>query len=119
MQSQRMVLKSICLNKVIVATSFYQRLRGWYGYHATQVDGVLITKCNAVHTFAMQMRLDIIWLDQAYTCIRVELDVPPWRVKWCRAARHVLELPSWQRSAGRRSPSNLIGQSLLRFSTRE
>jgi uncharacterized protein len=56
-------------------------------------DGVAlrIPRCRSVHTFGMRFALDLVWLDGSEAVVRVDRDVPPWRVRSCRAARSVLE----------------------------
>jgi hypothetical protein len=38
--------------------------------------------------------LDLVWLDAAGSVVRVDRAVPPRRVRACRAARSVVELPA-------------------------
>jgi uncharacterized protein len=53
-----------------------------------------IPGCRSVHTFGMRFPLDLVWLDASRRVVRVDRDVPPWRVRSCRQARSVLELDS-------------------------
>jgi uncharacterized membrane protein (UPF0127 family) len=53
-----------------------------------------IPRCRSVHTFGMRFPLDLVWLDGSRRVVRVDRDVPPWRVRSCRQARSVLELDS-------------------------
>jgi uncharacterized protein len=55
---------------------------------------LLIPRCRSVHTFGMRYLLDLVWLDADGRVIAVERQVRPWRVRSCRAAAAVLELPS-------------------------
>jgi uncharacterized membrane protein (UPF0127 family) len=41
----------------------------------------------------MRFPLDLFWLDAHGEIVRVDRGVPPWRVKRCRAARSVVEVP--------------------------
>jgi uncharacterized membrane protein (UPF0127 family) len=52
-----------------------------------------IPRCRSVHTFGMRHPLDLYWLDGP-RIVRVDYDVPPRRVRTCRAARSVLEVPA-------------------------
>lgn len=56
--------------------------------------GLLIERCRSVHTFGMRYALDLLWLDGIGTIVRVDRDIPPSRIRSCRAARAVLELPA-------------------------
>lgn len=50
--------------------------------------------CRSVHTFGMRFALDLTWLDRDGRPLRVDLAVPPSRVRWCRRAASVLEAPA-------------------------
>jgi uncharacterized membrane protein (UPF0127 family) len=41
----------------------------------------------------MRFALDLVWLDHAGRAVRVDRDVPSGRVRACRSARAVLEIP--------------------------
>ena len=53
-----------------------------------------IGRCRSVHTFGMRFALDLFWLDAGGAIVRVDRDVPPRRVRCCRAARSVVEAPA-------------------------
>ena len=99
------------LHHVLVAKSSWQRMRGWYGYQHLPVQGVLLTQCNAVHTFAMPLRLDLLWLDHDWQCIGVQRSLRAWRIAWRRGASHVLELREGGLDAAG-SLHELVGQRL-------
>jgi uncharacterized membrane protein (UPF0127 family) len=64
--------------------------RGW-----PRSDGLLLERCNSVHTFFMRMPIDVVFLDGEGTVLRVASAVRPWRVgpvAW--RARRALELPA-------------------------
>lgn len=67
-----------------------QRLRG-LAYAPPAV--LLIDRCRSVHTFGMRHPLDLYWL-RGERIVRVDYGVPPRRVRTCRRARAVLEVPS-------------------------
>lgn len=52
-----------------------------------------IPRCRSVHTFGMRYALDLVWLDAQRRVVRVDRAVPPRRVRCCRRARSVIELP--------------------------
>lgn len=56
--------------------------------------GLLLPRTRSVHTFGMRVALDLIWLDRDGRVVRVDRSVPPGRVRGCRAARAVVELPA-------------------------
>ena len=74
------------------ATTRAERLRGlaW----SSERRALAIPRCRSVHTFGMRYALDLVWLDARGAVVRVDRAVPPRRVRWCRAARSVVELPA-------------------------
>jgi uncharacterized protein len=78
------------------ASSFVQRLVGLLGRARLSVgEGLLITPCNAVHTFFMRMAIDVAFLDAEGVVLRQVGALPPWRATPVqRGARSVLELPA-------------------------
>jgi uncharacterized membrane protein (UPF0127 family) len=80
--------------EVIVARG-PRRLTGLIG-RRTLPDGVAleIPRCRSVHTCGMRFALDLAWLDGERRVVRIDRAVPPWRVRWCRQARSVLEADS-------------------------
>jgi uncharacterized protein len=52
---------------------------------------LLIARCRSVHTIGMRFALDLVWLDEAGTPVRIDRMVTPGRLRTCRAARAVLE----------------------------
>ena len=71
-----------------------QRLRGLAWRRHAPPHALLIDRCRSVHTFGMAYRLDLFWLDGEGRTLRVDRGVGPCRVKACRRARAVLEVPS-------------------------
>jgi hypothetical protein len=58
--------------------------------------GLLIPRCASVHTFGMRFALDVYFLDGDGRVLFVHRGVPPRRLRRCRGARAVLEIPSAQ-----------------------
>ena len=56
-------------------------------------------RCRSVHTFGMRFALDLVWLDAAGTVVRVDLGVPPRRLRSCRRARSVVEIAAGRAGA--------------------
>ena len=79
---------------VIVARGC-RRLVGLIGRRSLAAGMALeIPRCRSVHTFGMRFALDLVWLDGDRRVVRIDYAVPPWRVRWCREARSVLEFDS-------------------------
>ena len=63
-----------------VARSFAERARGLIGTKdLAQGDGLLIEKCNAIHTFFMSFPIDAIFLDGENRVVKTVRDIRPWR----------------------------------------
>ncbi len=56
--------------------------------------GLLLPRTRSIHTCAMRFALDLVWLDGDGRVVGVDRAVRPWRVRSCRAARAVVELPA-------------------------
>src|SRR3954451_11007052 len=55
-----------------------------------------LPRCRSVHTFGMRFALDLVWLDARGRVVRVDRDVGRRRVRFCRRAASVVELPVGQ-----------------------
>ncbi|HBJ59051.1 MAG TPA: DUF192 domain-containing protein [Verrucomicrobia bacterium] len=65
--------------KARIACTFFERARGLIGTRGLpQGEGLLIPRCNAVHTFFMRYPIDVTFLDQAGEIIKVVRNVRPW-----------------------------------------
>ena len=66
---------------VEVASTFAQRNKGLLGRPNLPLDQTLwIKNCPSIHTFFMQFRLDVIFVDRKLKVTSVHRDVPPWRL---------------------------------------
>ena len=87
--------KEIC-KSMKVASSFTSRMIGlMFKKEMEGFDGLLIKKCNSIHTFFMRYSLDIVFLDKKMKVVRVYRGIKPWRatrIVW--GATQVLELVS-------------------------
>ena len=80
---------------VRVARTPLARLRGLAGLRVLPPGaGLLLPRSRSIHTFGMRFALDLVWLDAAGEIVRVDRAVPPRRVRACRRARAVVELPA-------------------------
>lgn len=51
-------------------------------------------RCSSVHMFGMKFPLDIIFLDQNNTVVKIVEDLKPWRIANSRDAKTVVEVQS-------------------------
>lgn len=86
----------VLLTAVPLAKSFYSRFRGLMGHTEKSFPmGLMIDRCNSIHTCFMRFPLDVYFLDQNNKVVRVVHQLKPWRlspVVW--SACRVLELPA-------------------------
>lgn len=78
---------------VRVAAGSSERRKGLLG--VSQMDresGLWINPCEAVHTFYMQMPLDIVFLDRDYRVKKIRRALSPNRISLCLSASSVVEL---------------------------
>jgi uncharacterized protein len=78
---------------VIVADTPVARLRGLLGRRDPPPFALRLERCRCVHTFGMRFALDLHWLDAGGAVVRVDRDVGPGRIRACRRARSVVEVP--------------------------
>lgn len=80
-----------------VAKTFAQRAKGLIGVKSLPPgEGMLIEKCNAIHTCFMSFPIDATFLDAKGNVLKTIRNIRPWRLfvwgGW--RARSVLETPS-------------------------
>ncbi|MBX7115594.1 MAG: DUF192 domain-containing protein [Myxococcaceae bacterium] len=57
--------------------------------------GLVIERCNSIHTFFMRLPIDVAFLDAARKVVQIYPALPPWRVSGIHfSAQSVLELPA-------------------------
>jgi uncharacterized membrane protein (UPF0127 family) len=83
--------------KARVARTFPERARGLIGTRSLpDSEGLLIERCNAIHTFFMSYPIDAVFLDRHNRVVKEVRGIRPWRLLvwggW-RAVK-VLETPS-------------------------
>jgi uncharacterized membrane protein (UPF0127 family) len=78
--------------RLIEARTHRSRRRGLARLDTLAPDVALhIPGTVSVHTFGMRFALDLIWLGKDGTVTRIDRDVGPRRMTFCRAARSVVE----------------------------
>jgi len=71
------------------------RLLGLAGLRALpHGSALLLPRTRSIHTCGMRFALDLLWLDGDGRVLRADRGVRPWRLRSCRAASQVVELPS-------------------------
>jgi len=81
------------LEPVMLADSVFSRTRGLLFRPCPALGaGMLIPRCNSIHTVGMGYAIDVIFLDPDSVVVRIVHDLKPWRMRLCRRASSVLEL---------------------------
>ena len=80
--------------RVMVADTGLTRLIGLLGKKSLQADtGIWILPANAIHTFGMLFRFDLVLIDRTYKVVGLRSRIRPFTVTWPNfRARSVLEL---------------------------
>ena len=64
-----------------VAETFFERARGLIGRRSLPSGrGMLITRCNAIHTFFMRFPIDVTFYDRRGRAVKTVRGVRPWRL---------------------------------------
>lgn len=78
-----------------LAETMFTRLRGLLGRRGlSEGEGMLLRPASSIHTGFMRFTIDAVFLDKANQVVKVADEVRPWRMRACRGARAVLELPA-------------------------
>lgn len=80
--------------KVVVANTFFKRLRGLIGRRRlAPAEALWLRPCNGVHTWWMHYAIDVIFLDRELRIVKLVENMRPFRLTVPhRAARSVLEM---------------------------
>ena len=87
--------QQILCEDVQVASSWRARLIGLIGTKTLDERGLLIPRCNWIHTFFMSIPIDAVYLDQSGVVKKIDSHLKPWRLAApVFSARTVVELPA-------------------------
>lgn len=79
--------------EIYEAKTFWRKFSGLM--FRSRKYGLLIEKCNSVHTFFMKFNIDVVCLDKDYKIVEVFYGVKPFRLAASfKKTKHILELPS-------------------------
>lgn len=71
----------VCGIRARVARTFAERARGLIGAKSLPPgEGMLILKCNAIHTFFMSFPIDATFLDKNNNIVKIVRNIRPWRL---------------------------------------
>ena len=67
--------------RITEAKTFFQRARGLIGRKSLAADeGLLIPKCNCIHTLFMRFPIDATFFDRKGAIVKVVKGIKPWRL---------------------------------------
>ena len=70
----------VCGVRARVARSLFARIKGLIGLRGLPPgEGLLILRCNCIHTFFMRFAIDATFLDSSDRVVKVVRDIRPWR----------------------------------------
>jgi uncharacterized membrane protein (UPF0127 family) len=85
----------VLASSVELAMTSAERRRGLLGRDAMTPDSALvITRCNAVHTFWMRFAIDVAFVDASGTVKKVVEGLGPWRMAGALFASTAIEFPA-------------------------
>lgn len=101
---------TVVANAVLVAESFFTRLRGLLGRpELERGQGLLLHPCRAVHTFGMRYAIDCVYLSAHWQVLAVAEALPPNRFgPVVPGAAMVLELPAGRAGATGTVPGDFL-----------
>lgn len=57
-------------DEIMIADSFFKRLRGYMFYKSPPVKTLAIMPCNSIHTFFMKFNIDVLFLDEDMVVVK-------------------------------------------------
>jgi uncharacterized protein len=86
---------AVIASSVELAMTSAERRRGLLGRDRMEPDSaIVITRCNAVHTFWMRFAIDIAFVDSTGTVKKIVEALVPWRMSGTLFASTVIEFPA-------------------------
>lgn len=91
---ENMSKKNILVKEVLLADSFYYRLKGLMGKkELKENEGLCLKPCKSVHTFFMKFNIDVLFVDNNDVVCGIVENLRPWQVSsYYRTSRYVIEL---------------------------
>lgn len=87
--------ENVVCERTTVASTALRRMRGLLGRRSLPSgEGMLLYPAPSIHTAFMRFPIDAVFLDRTLCAVKVETDLPPWRMASARHSRVVLELPA-------------------------
>ena len=79
---------------IYVADTFMGRLKGLLGTKSlAEHTGLILVNCNSIHMFFMKYPIDVVYVDEDYTIVKLVENLKPGRINLCFKAKHTIEFP--------------------------
>ena len=66
---------------IVKANSIIDRMTGlMFKKSLDDIDGIILSPCNSIHTFFMRFSIHAIFLDKSNKIIKIYKDLKPWRI---------------------------------------
>ena len=86
---------NVIAHKIVIAENFAQRAIGMIGKDFETFDAMGLYRCNSIHTFFMNMKIDVLFVDFENRICEIRERLLPWRpLVRCPKATIVIELPA-------------------------
>ena len=93
MQQREMHFNGNIVLQIWITQSFKERNRGLLALPGLEPEqGLLITPCRSIHTFAMGYSLDVLYLDRDFKIVKIVEHMPPNRMSMALLAHSTLEI---------------------------
>lgn len=86
--------EKVIKKEVIIANSFFTRLKGLLGKkRLSEEQCILIRPCKSVHTFFMKFPIDVIFIDKNFKVVKVIKNITPGHITtYVKEAWSVIEM---------------------------
>lgn len=97
-------------DRIELAETAWARARGLLGRASLgEGEGLLITRCNAIHMFFMRFAIDVAFIDDDDRVVQAIHAIRPWRATWFYPkATAALELPAGTLARCRSQPGDQL-----------
>lgn len=103
-----------------IAASATARARGWLGKRAVSArEAIVLMPCASVHTFAMRVSIDVIFVAAGLRIVSIRRGLKPWRAAFAPGAIAAIELGVGSSLASHLQPGLTLSEQLASWPTGE
>ncbi len=72
---------NIVAEKIIIADSFFKRLKGLIGRKSLgKSEALMLMNCKSIHTCFMNFPIDVVFLNMNYEVVQIKEGLQPWKM---------------------------------------